>query len=409
MSSYLEQLDSRKATAANRMREILDGAAAENRELTAEENANLETIDVDLSRFTAERTRIVAMDEKAAADSELRAKMENVIAANPRTDRAEKSDREKLAGLFSAIRGGGQGGSFESHLSDEFRALDVADEGPDVAPQTLYDAITVYERTLTPMLNPSVVTVLNTTMGEPITLPRLTADPTASGTLVAEAAAITEADPTVSSVVLNAYKYAVINLWSAELDLDNTVGLEDVIARSSARELAIGIGTALTTADGSSKPQGFIGVATNGGTATGTANNTFIGPDDIIDLFFGRAAPYRSVGTWQASTTGVAKIRKLKNADGDYMWVQGLGGAPDTVLGRPIYENPAMAAVASASKSVAFGDFSRYFVRRVTPARIDLSREYKFSTDQVALRTIERIDGDLVDTAAVAFLVSANA
>ena len=67
-----------------------------------------------------------------------------------------------------------------------------------------------------------------------------------------------------------------------------------------------------------------------------------------------------------------------------------------------------MAAVASASKSIAFGDFKKYFVQRVTPMRVELSKDYKFNTDQLALKTVERVDGDLVDTAAVAFLVSAN-
>ena len=66
-----------------------------------------------------------------------------------------------------------------------------------------------------------------------------------------------------------------------------------------------------------------------------------------------------------------------------------------------------MAAVASATKSVAYGDFSRYFVRK-TPTRVDMSQDYKFSTDQLALRTVERVDGDLIDTVSVAYLVSAN-
>ena len=37
-----------------------------------------------------------------------------------------------------------------------------------------------------------------------------------------------------------------------------------------------------------------------------------------------------------------------------------------------------------------------------------LSTDYKFSTDQIALRTTTRIDSDLIDTIAVKYLVSAN-
>jgi HK97 family phage major capsid protein len=72
-----------------------------------------------------------------------------------------------------------------------------------------------------------------------------------------------------------------------------------------------------------------------------------------------------------------------------------------------VYENPAMATVGSASKSVAFGDFSRYIVRRVSPMRIEISRDAYYATDEVGIKTVERVDADLVDLAAVKVLVSA--
>jgi HK97 family phage major capsid protein len=67
-----------------------------------------------------------------------------------------------------------------------------------------------------------------------------------------------------------------------------------------------------------------------------------------------------------------------------------------------------MAAVASASKSVAFGDFAAYHVREVTPMAVAISTEYKFDTDQIAIKTTWRVDGDLPDVAAIAYLVSAG-
>jgi HK97 family phage major capsid protein len=66
-----------------------------------------------------------------------------------------------------------------------------------------------------------------------------------------------------------------------------------------------------------------------------------------------------------------------------------------TLLGRPLHENADLAAVASASVSVAFAAWDHYHVARL-PVRIEASRDYKFSTDQVALRVIERVDGRLV-------------
>ena len=76
-----------------------------------------------------------------------------------------------------------------------------------------------------------------------------------------------------------------------------------------------------------------------------------------------------------------------------------------TLLGRPIYENPGMAAVASASKSVVFGDFSQYVIRQL-PLRVDVSSEYGFASDQIGIRVILETDGDLLHPLAVRPMVS---
>jgi HK97 family phage major capsid protein len=273
----------------------------------------------------------------------------------------------------------------------------------------------VYERTLNPMMD--VSTVINTTSGNPLVLPRLTADVTAGGSVTAEAAAKTEGDPTISTVQLGAFKIAHITLWSQELDDDEVIGLRQLLANAISRPIGLGWGTFFTTGTGTVQPLGFLaatGGATNGGTAGGTtapgqSYDTFFNAFDLIDLFYGLAAPYRQNASWMASNTALAKMHKFHDANGQLMWAPSLiPGQPDTFLGRPVYENPAMAAVASATKSVAVGDFSRYVIRDVSPMRIDISSEYKFNTDQLAIRVVTRRDGALVDTAAIRFLVSAN-
>jgi HK97 family phage major capsid protein len=108
-----------------------------------------------------------------------------------------------------------------------------------------------------------------------------------------------------------------------------------------------------------------------------------------------------------ANSTTLASIRKLEDTNGQKIWQPSLApGQPETVLGRPIFENPDMAN-GSAAKAILFGDTQRYVVRRVGTARVELSRDYKFNTDQLALKTIVRLDGDLLDANAVAYLVNA--
>jgi HK97 family phage major capsid protein len=66
-----------------------------------------------------------------------------------------------------------------------------------------------------------------------------------------------------------------------------------------------------------------------------------------------------------------------------------------------------MAAVASATKSVLFGDFSEYYIRRL-PLRVDTSTEFLWGTDGVAVRIILETDGDIAHPLAIRSMISAN-
>lgn len=320
-----------------------------------------------------------------------------------------------LATLFDQYRkGNGAEVRADLPLSQPFmQTRDLSTPGGTAIATTFADRVVVYERTLNPMLNPNVVTISTSPSGAPFKVPRLTADVSFGGTVTAEAVALTEADPTISAVELTPYKYGGITLWSAELDQDEILGIQDLIARSHAREIAIDAGAALTTGNGSGKPNGIITAATNGGTASkafgGTAT-TFFDYGDLVSLFMAVPAPSRAEGVWQMSTDAIEKCLTFRTDDGDRVLLPGLLGTGQlTLMGKPIYENPAMASVGSASKSVVFGDHSAYWVRRVAPLRVELSTHYKFNVDQVALKVVDRLDGDLIDVTAVAYLVSADA
>ena len=411
--SYLDSLVQKRQEAAARMREIITTAETENRDITAEEQANLDKFDADYDRFTAEEKRHKDLAAKLEVTDALHEQVARTIVER-RSPSPVKTDSENLIALLKGdIR------SFDSHrtipvgsnraIVQEIRALQSA--GGSAIETTFADFVTVFERTLNPMME--IANVIPTRTGSPIVLPRLTGDVTSSGTVTAEAAGITEGDPTISSVTLNAYKRAFTTLYSSELDQDEIIGLDKLLANAITRHIGLAWGTAFTTGNDSSEANGFITAGTNGGTAAGTAGNQatdlFFAASDLVDLFYGLAAPYRQNASWVVANTALAKMRKFRDSTGQFLWSPALqAGQPDAFLNRPVYENPAMAAVASATKSIAVGDFSAYVIRDVQPLRIDLSSEYKFNTDQLALRVVTRRDGDLPDVLAIRYLVSAN-
>lgn len=428
MDLYLEDLTRKRIEAASRMKEIIATAEARSdadRELTPEERANLEKFDADYDRYVAEEKRLVDMKEKLGpAADQLRAAVER----NRHEAKRDEAPAFNFADFFMGRMG--REASFESvrtipigaQSSDprvralverqmEERALQSA--GGSAVETSFANFVSVYERTLNPLMD--IATVLSTSDGSPIVFPRLTADVASSGTVTAEAAGITELDPTISQVTLNAWKRAITTLWSAELDQDNIIGVDQLIARSIGRHVGLAWGTAFTTGNDSSEANGYlnaIGTTVQLGTAAGTTGNqasdTFFAASDLVDAFYALAAPYRANASWVVANTALAKMRKFRDSTGQFLWGPALqAGQPESFLNRPVYENPAMAAVASAAISVSVGDFSLYVIRDL-PVRIDRSIEYKFNTDQVALRYITRRDGDLPDTTGIRAIRSAN-
>ncbi|WP_163505309.1 phage major capsid protein, partial [Escherichia coli] len=59
--------------------------------------------------------------------------------------------------------------------------------------------------------------------------------------------------------------------------------------------------------------------------------------DDLIDLLYKLKSKYRKNAVWVMNSNTAAKLQKLKNGNGDYIWREGLvAGSPDTLLGRPV-------------------------------------------------------------------------
>ncbi len=67
-----------------------------------------------------------------------------------------------------------------------------------------------------------------------------------------------------------------------------------------------------------------------------------------------------------------------------------------------------MAAVGSASKSVAILHAPSYIVREAGSLSVARSTDFKFDYDQLAIRVTYRVDGNLLDANAALYLKSKN-
>lgn len=261
--------------------------------------------------------------------------------------------------------------------------------------------VAMYARTVSPWLG--IADVRNSDNGRPLVVPKLTADVTTY--TPGEGTAITPSDPTLASVTITPTGFKALTYISTEAFEDAEYNLSDILARSHARAIGIAFGTAFTTT--------VLAGISNGGTATGLGGGstaTFIGYEDLLTLEYGRAAPYRASASWVMANGLIVKARKWHDLNGQYLWPAGgiSAGQPASFDGRSVYEDPGLATPASATKSAVYGDAFAGLVIKASPIRVDVSSDFLFDKDQIAVKTVQRIDGAVVDPAALAYLVSAN-
>lgn len=389
----INRLTEQRAKAWEQAKNLLDAAAAESRDLNGEESEQFERINADIDAMDSRRKMILDAEARERAIDESRAALGVPADFTTRTApvQAEKSDADIIREIALGER---------RSFSFEQRDVLKSSTGAPV-PTSFYDRLVEHLVIQGPMLDGNLVTILTTNSGENIQMPR-TSTYTAPG-ITSEGTAIAESDPTFAAfVTLGAFKYAATFQLSREVVEDSGVNLLDFVARQSAVGMGTAVNAGLTVGTGTVQPTGIVGASSLGVTG-GTGVSGVPTADNIIDLVYAVASPYRRRGAaFQMRSSTLAAVRKLKTTDNQYLWAPGLqNGQPDTLLGYPVYENPDIVATATGAKSIIFGDMSAYYVRQVRG--IDFARDDSvgFVNDLITFRVTWRGDGNLPDSAAV--------
>jgi len=373
--SFIKAQAEARAKAWEEAKALLDSAAAEKRDLTAEEQGKFDRINADL-------------DERAAAIETIRKAEEREAKAAAATSGFEVSEVSKSD--YDYVRSLAKG-EIRSHNFETRGTLTPSNAG-GVVPQSFVARVYDLAREVGPML--SLGERFETAGGEDLKLPILTNYATA--VLETAGATIDESEPTFSSITLGAYKYAFLVPVARELIEDSGVDIAEVLARAAGNSIGYAVNAALTTGDGSDKPNGIMTAAGTG--VSGTIAGGLFTADQLIDLTYSVDPAVRKLqGTgWLMSPTAIRNARKLKTTDGYYLFEPGLNGATrDSLLGYTVHENPAVAAVGSAAASIGFGYLPSYKIRLAGGLRVDRSDDFKFANDLAVFRFMLRVDGDL--------------
>ena len=383
--SYLERLIEAQNKDLYSARAYIERAESEKRELSVEERTAWDALNKEMDNRQDHINEVRAAEMRDAKVAQAMS-----FAPEVRTDSVKSEVRSDSEILRAMARGEIRSWNFEQ------RALntDTSTKGGETVPQGFLATVQAKLLTTGPMLDGSVVNLLNTNSGNDIKVP--VESTRMAGTAVTEGATFAVSDPTFANITLRSHKIGTLVVASRELVEDSGIDLQAFLGAQIGVALGTAANHALTLGTGTVVPRG-ISVAAGSGVTGGTGVAGAFTGDNLIALLHSVDSLYAAQpgAGWMMSRGTLGAARALKGAEGYLFQPYMTEGSPGTLLGYPVYENPYVASTAVNAKSVLFGDMSAYITRVVGGVEIVRSDEAYFLSDQIAWRATIRLDGDL--------------
>jgi len=174
------------------------------------------------------------------------------------------------------------------------------------------------------------------------------------------------------------YAYVQASDWALN---DIFFDVQSWLAEEAAEAFAVAEGEAVISGNGTNKPTGMLNTAP-------VATPDFASPardaaayeaiecksmsspavpeihaDCLIELVYKLNAAYRVGASWVMNSMTIAEVRKLKDANGQYLWQPSLQvGQPETLLGYPLYAWEQMPDIEANSYPIGFGNWRRAYL-----------------------------------------------
>lgn len=390
------ELREKRSKAWEAAKAFLDSHRTEKGILTAEDDAAYTKMEQEIEDLGRE---IARMERREALDAELNKPVNTPITGKPMPavgdEKKGRASDEYKRNFWNAMRMTG-----DPHIIRNALQEGADSEGGYLVPDE-------FERTLVKALEEEnifrkLAKIIQTSSGDR-KIPVVTTH--GSAAWLDEEEQLTESDEVFGQTSLSAHKLGTFIKVSDELLNDSVFDLESYISTEFARRIGSKEEEAFFTGDGSGKPTGIF--AASGGADVGVtaAAAAALTADELIDLFYSLRSPYRKKAVWVMNDSTVKAIRKLKDGNGQYLWQPALtAGTPDTILNRPVYTSSYVPAIAAGAKTIAFGDFSYYWIADRQGRSFKRLNELFATTGQVGFMATQRVDGKLILSEAVKVL-----
>ncbi|MEM1065223.1 MAG: phage major capsid protein [Pseudomonadota bacterium] len=232
-----------------------------------------------------------------------------------------------------------------------------------------------------------------------------------------ETAALTESEtPQIDRISIPLHELSALPKASQRLLDDSAFDIEGWLAARIADKFARAEAAAFITGNGTDKPRGFLDhtQVANEAWAWGSIGYVPTGEDGafastnpadaIVDLVYALGAQYRAGAQFVMNSKTAGQVRKIKDADGRFLWSDGLAaGEPARLMGYPVLIAEDMPEIDSGETAIAFGDFAAGYTVAERPD-LRILRDPFSAKPNVLFYATKRVGGDVSDFAAIKLL-----
>ena len=232
-----------------------------------------------------------------------------------------------------------------------------------------------------------------------------------------ETSALTETDtPQIDRITIPLHELSALPKASQRLLDDSAFDIEGWLSARIAEKFARAEAASFIVGDGVDKPKGVLShtLVPNdswswdnlGYVTTGVAGefSSSAPADALVDLVYALGARYRANASFVMNSRTAGVVRKIKDADGRFLWSDGLSaGEPARLLGYPVMISEDMPDIETDAAAVLFGDFEAGYTIAERPD-IRILRDPFSAKPNVLFYASKRVGGDVTDCAAIKVL-----
>jgi HK97 family phage major capsid protein len=350
----------------------------------------VDKINADIAQISALKKQLDTL-ETAVAQGQFPGGGKNEL------DRVKAQHKDAFAKFF---RKGAEGGLRDLEIQAGLSTLSDPDGG-FLVPEDYEQAIDRVALSVSAMRRLATVRTIGTD-----TFKKLVNQGGASAGWVGEKGARAETNtPTLTEIAINTKELYAMPATTQTLLDDSRVDIVGWLADEVSIQFSEQESEAFINGNGVEQPKGIAAyaMAANSsyiwgkvGYITSGNANLINDLDKLIDLQHALKPVYRNGAAWLMNDATLATIRKMKDGDGNYIWVPGLkDGAPDTLLGKPVEIDDNVDDIGNGKYPIFFANFKRAYLI-IDRQGVRVLRDPYTTKPYVLFYTTKRVGGGIV-------------